>query len=93
MKNLGLILGVASFFMWGAFPVYFKYLSNISPFEILANRILWSFIFVFFVLLFCKKLGSLKRYLLDKNLFFKLSICGILVSLNWGIYVYAITIN
>lgn len=93
MKNLGLILGVASFFMWGAFPVYFKYLSNISPFEILANRILWSFIFVFFVLLFYKKLGSLKRYLLDKKLFFKLSICGILVSLNWGIYVYAITIN
>lgn len=79
--------------MWGAFPVYFKYLSNISPFEILANRILWSFIFVFFVLLFCKKLGSLKRYLLDKKLFFKLSVCGILVSLNWGIYVYAITIN
>lgn len=93
MKNLGLILGILSFFMWGAFPVYFKFLSHISATEILANRILWSFVFVFFVLLFYKKIDSLKRYLFDKKLFLKLSLCGFLISLNWGIYVYAITIN
>ncbi|EPH08017.1 protein RarD [Campylobacter ureolyticus ACS-301-V-Sch3b] len=91
--NIGFIAGISTFVMWGLFPLYFKLLRNVSAVEILAHRIFWSFVFVFFFILFSKKISSLKRYILNKKVVLTLTISGIFVSLNWGIYIYAVNSN
>ena len=91
--NIGFIAGISTFVMWGLFPLYFKLLQNVSAVEILAHRIFWSFVFVFFFILFSKKISSLKRYILNKKVVLTLTISGIFVSLNWGIYIYAVNSN
>lgn len=91
--KIGFIAGISTFVMWGLFPLYFKLLQNVSAVEILAHRIFWSFVFVFLFILFSKRLQSLKRYLLNKKILLTLTFSGIFVSLNWGIYIYAVNSN
>lgn len=91
--KMGFIAGISTFVMWGLFPLYFKLLQNASAVEILAHRIFWSFVFVFLFILFSKRLQSLKKYLLNKKILLTLTFSGIFVSLNWGIYIYAVNSN
>ncbi|PSM52627.1 resistance permease RarD [Campylobacter blaseri] len=92
-KKIGLVYGIATFMMWGMFPVFFKLLNSVSAVEILAHRFLWS---VFFVLIFLKiqgKTRNLKRYILNTKTFLTLTACGCFISINWGIYIYAVNSN
>lgn len=91
--KIGLMTGISTFVMWGLFPIYFKLLQDLSAVEILAHRMFWSMIFVFLFILFSKKFHSLKRYLLNKKVVLTLTLSGIFVSLNWGIYIYAVNSN
>ena len=44
-RRQGVALAAAAFLMWGVLPIYFKWLSDISSFEVVAHRALWSFLF------------------------------------------------
>ncbi|NLK67336.1 MAG: EamA family transporter RarD [Campylobacteraceae bacterium] len=88
--KIGMIYGILTFVMWGLFPIYFKALSSVNATEILAHRMFWSCVFVFLFLVFTNSLKSLKRYILNKKIFLTLSLSGVFVSLNWGIYIYAV---
>ncbi len=81
-----------AFFLWGVLPLYWKQLERISPEQILANRVIWSFAFVL-VLLFAqvriKELSQLLRNGKNSTLF----LCGFLISLNWFTYIYAVNTN
>lgn len=75
--------------LWGLLPAYWKQLETISPYQILANRIIWSFVFVFLILIFQKRLGVLRNALKNekKAVIF---ISGIIISFNWLTYIYAV---
>ena len=92
-KKLG---GMSSVFiailLWGVLPLYWKQLESISPEQILANRIIWSFVFVLIILFFQARIGELGRLLRNgekSTLFF----CGFIISLNWFTYIYAVNTN
>ena len=44
--RLGLLLGVTAWSLWGLFPLYFSLLGAVSPLEIVAHRIIWTFVFL-----------------------------------------------
>ncbi len=86
----GLVVGLGSYFLWGFFPVFWKFLAHRSPVEILAHRMLWAFVFYFllFALFSKEKLRALGH---QDARDWRLSILGsALLTLNWGIYVYAV---
>ena len=89
----GFILALATFIMWGVFPVFFKFIQGISATEVLAHRIIWSSVILFIVLIVTKKLTSLKRIAKIKKVILTLAITGILIASNWGIFIYAINQN
>lgn len=89
----GFILALATFIMWGVFPVFFKFIQGISATEVLAHRIIWSSVILFIVLIVTKKLTSLKRIAKIKKVILILAITGILIASNWGIFIYAINQN
>ena len=42
----GYIFAITAFVLWGLAPIYFKAISNVSPFEIVAHRAVWSALFL-----------------------------------------------
>lgn len=86
----GIIYGIAAFTSWGFLPLYWKLLNNISPEEILAHRILWSFVFFMLILFFNKSLGKLRPILTDGKKLFYVFLCALFITVNWGTYIWAV---
>ncbi|KUO50282.1 MAG: transporter [Desulfitibacter sp. BRH_c19] len=92
-KTLGLVYGLFAFSAWGLLPLYWKMLNQIPADQILAHRILWSFVFVTTIIIFLGKLNSLRDYLMNRKNLSILLICSVLISLNWGTYIWAVNSN
>src|SRR4051794_13519203 len=45
-KKLGILIGAGSYFIWGILPMYWKLAGEIDAVEILAHRMIWSFVFM-----------------------------------------------
>ena len=41
----------AAYILWGILPIYWKFLDGVPALEILAHRVIWSFIFVLLIVL------------------------------------------
>lgn len=89
----GLALALATFIMWGIFPIYFKSIEHVGALQVLSHRIIWSFFLLFLFLYFFKKLKNVKRLLKIKKVTLNLLLTGLLISSNWGIYIYAVNLN
>lgn len=90
-EKIGLFYGILSYILWGGYPIYFKFLEHINPLEVVLHRMVWAFVFLFIAIKILKKYRNVLRFLKIKRVVFILFITGILISLNWGIYVYAVT--
>ena len=89
-QRLGLTFGFAAYFMWGAFPLYFPLLAPAGTVEILAQRMAWSLIVVLILLRFGHGLGGVRAILRDRRRFAMLTAAAVLISINWGVYIYAV---
>lgn len=89
-ENLGYFLALATFFMWGVFPIYFKFLDHVGAVQVLAHRIVWSAIILFFLLYFSHKLKQVFRLLKIKKVVLNLLMSGTLISINWGVFIWAV---
>jgi len=38
----GVFIGLLAYFMWGIFPVYFKWIASVAPLEVLGHRVVWA---------------------------------------------------
>ncbi|MDR3037213.1 MAG: EamA family transporter RarD [Coriobacteriales bacterium] len=85
----GMLYALICYTLWGFLPAYWKLLSSASVLEVFTHRMFWSFVFMFIVSRFVRKLdtGSLFR---DRRAVLILGIAGIDIALTWGIYIYAI---
>ena len=54
-ETLGLVAGIACFTTWGLIPVYWKLIAAVPASEILANRFVWTTIFLSIVLSFQRR--------------------------------------
>ena len=89
-RTKGLFIAFSTFFMWGVFPIYFKFLEHVSAIQILAHRILWSFILLFVFLFFTKKLRNIPIMLSRSRTALALLCTGCLISINWGVFIWAV---
>ena len=85
----GVFFAVSAYFLWGLLPLYWKLLSAISPFHILSFRIIFSLLFVSFLLFITKKTSWLTFYK-DRRKALLLALAGLSVSFNWGLYIWAV---
>lgn len=86
----GLIFGLAAYGMWGLFPLYWPLLKPASATEILAHRMAWSLLVVAVVLAVRRNWSWIRQ--LRRTPAKILLLCGaaILVSVNWGVYIWAV---
>jgi len=85
----GIIYAILAYSSWGILTLFWKHLDTIPTVNVLAHRILWSWVFTL-VLCLPKRRSYLRQYFSCPKSLVKLTITAILVSLNWGVYIYAI---
>ena len=86
----GLAGGFLAYVLWGFFPLYFHLLNQSGAVEIVAHRIVWSLVFCVIGVTLIRGWGKVRTALRDRRLVWTLLGAGVLVSLNWLIYIYAV---
>lgn len=91
MSPTGLWFGFAAYLLWGAMPLYFIAMAPASPFEIVAFRVLFSLVFCLILLTVTRSWGSFRALLHEPRLLGIMAIAGVLIYVNWQVYVIATT--
>jgi chloramphenicol-sensitive protein RarD len=86
----GILFGIAAFGMWGLFPLYWKSLSAVPAFQILAHRILWAFAFTLVLTLALRRGRLLAEVFRSWKRLLSIAGAGALISVNWGLYIWAV---
>lgn len=87
--NRGLALCAACYVLWGIFPLYWKLLDSVPSLFILANRALWSAIFLtIFCIIWNRK--TFIHVISNKTNVKYMSLSGMLITMNWGTFIYAV---
>lgn len=93
-RRQGVIAGILAYGLWGLFPLYFHLLSPTEPLEILAHRIVWSFLLVAGVLWFRRDRGEqdeLRSLWHDRRRLAMITAAGVLLAINWLTYIAAVS--
>lgn len=81
------------YILWGLLPIFWKLLNQLNPIYVLCSRIVWSLVFCLIILYLKRELNSAKTIFSNKKLLLKLMLSGILLSINWGSYIWAVNSN
>ena len=82
---------MSAFLLWGLLPFLMKALSHISAYEVVAHRVIWSIPIVGVILIVTRRTADIKAAFRSPKTLGMAVICSFLISVNWGIYVWAIS--
>ena len=92
--NKGLLLAGFGSFWWGFFGViYFKYITFIGYIELVVHRCLWTTLTLILTTFFFSKWDIFFKIIKSKQNLIYLFISGLLIFINWGVWIYAIATN
>lgn len=89
-SNKGILFALSAYGMWGLFPIYFKSVASVSPFEVLSHRIIWSVIFMALFIAASGRWQELMRNIRQKRLLLNLTVSAILISINWVVFIWSV---
>lgn len=79
--------------LWGLLPIFWKLLANVDSVYVLAQRVLFSCIFCLAIIILKKNGSSVKNILKSKTERRRYFVCGILISINWGVYILTVAMG
>ncbi len=89
MKKYVLIT-VSANILFGLIPIYWKLIDNISTEYILAQRIVWSVVFTYLIIVLARNKSLLKSALKNPRQLFYTGMAGLTISANWYLYIWAV---
>mgnify|MGYP001400279721 FL=1 len=89
----GFAFALTAYFLWGFLPIYMKAVAHISPFEVLAHRVVWSVPVAGIVLLILRRTSELTAAFRSPRTLMMAGLTAALITVNWGIYVWAISVD
>ncbi|MEX1210538.1 MAG: EamA family transporter RarD [Candidatus Nanopelagicales bacterium] len=87
----GLLFAMGAFGLWGVFPLYFSLFDGVNPIEVVAYRILWSFLFCAILLFFIRGWSATGQALRNPRQLGLLTLASIAIAINWTTYVYSVS--
>lgn len=90
MDKTGLVLAFGTYLIWGLFPIYWKWLKEVQALELLAHRILWSFVFLFVFVLAARNAQDFRASIRNRKVLRTYLLAALLIGLNWLVYVWAV---
>lgn len=85
----GIWFALATYLLWGIFPVYWKLLKSVPAPQLLAHRIAWSFILMAIFILATRQYHTICRMVTWRVLVLYLG-AALLIGVNWLVYVWAV---
>ena len=89
-RRLGLIAAFGAYAGWGFFPLLFRALESVDPVNVVANRIVWSFLLVGGILIGRHRMDEVREVLADRRAVRGIFISAFLLSINWLTFVWAV---
>lgn len=92
--TIGILAGAMAYVLWGVLPIYWKLGQEVPALEILAYRVVWSFVFMVFLIAALRK--SREVLLEIKSIFNRpktallITLAAILVTANWFIFIFTV---
>ena len=81
---------MAAFGTWGVIPIYFKWLTQVGPWEIIAHRIIWALPVLGIFLLLRDGRKLLPKLRISTREIGWLAVSGTVLALNWLLFVWAV---
>ena len=88
--NKGLWYGIAAYGLWGLFPIYWKWLHHVPAIELIAHRIIWSFVALVIVLAVMRQWRSFRVEIAKPRVLRLYVLAAVLIGINWFVYVWAV---
>lgn len=96
-EKKGILSALGAYIIWGIFPLYWKGLQHVASEEVLAGRVIWSFILTLIFVVILKQgkmlLVDFKQLWQHPKSFWLLVTAAYLISLNWFLYICAVNNN
>lgn len=89
-QKQGLVYGLTAYTIWGLFPWYFHLLIQVDPWQVLTQRIIWSFLFVSVIALLLRHWTPIKAALTQSKILLGLCLSSLLIAANWLIFIWAV---
>jgi chloramphenicol-sensitive protein RarD len=89
-SNAGLVFAISAYVLWGFLPIFMKLLAHIPPAEVVAHRVIWSVPIAAAVLIVLGRTADIRAALASPRTILLGCLTAGLISVNWGIYVWAI---
>ncbi|CAN5236393.1 EamA family transporter RarD [soil metagenome] len=86
----GFLVAVGCYTLWGLLPLYFGLVQNVSPVEVVAQRVVWSLLLVLALIAMRTGMGAFIAVLRDRRLMLPLATSAVLIAANWLTYVWAV---
>jgi chloramphenicol-sensitive protein RarD len=89
-ETSALIAGFAAFTTWGLIPIYWKQLQSVPATEILANRFVWTILFLICLLTWQRRWTEVKANLKSRHAILYCLASGFAISGNWLLFIWAV---
>lgn len=89
-QRAGVLFAFGAYGLWGFIPIYFLALAPAGAFEIVSWRVLFSVVFCTLAIIVLRKGGRVASILRDRRSVLLLGVAGVLVFINWQVYVIAV---
>ena len=73
--------------LWGLLPIYWKWLQHVPALQLLAHRILWSFVALALVLVVRREPGALREAARGRG---PALLAAVMIGVNWLVYIWAV---
>ncbi len=87
--NAGILYALATYILWGLFPIYWKQVAYVPAAQLIGHRIFWSFVLLIVIILATRQWGKFRAKLDAKSLKSH-GLAALLLSVNWLTYVWAV---
>jgi chloramphenicol-sensitive protein RarD len=88
--DAGLAVGIGAYLLWGFLPLLFDLLRHVGSATLVADRTLWSLLFVGIILIVAGRTAEVRAALRDRASVARMAIGALFLAANWLVYVYAV---
>jgi len=88
--NRGILYGIGAYALWGFFPIYWKFLHDVSALQVIGHRIGWSFVLLMMYVFLTGRWREFRSLAFNAKTISIYSVAGILLTFNWLIYVWGV---
>lgn len=90
MVNSGIWMAVLAYLLWGFFPIYWKLIKHVPAGQILAHRIIWSFVLLVVFIAVTRQAKSFQEQVAPRRVRLVSLAAAVLIGTNWLIYIWAV---